>query len=155
MDSASVDWANRGLVESMTAEPADKEAQLYFVMRNVTFRGKWVKTIQELSVLTSHESIICCGHLVPKSCRNSLRPHGMKLTRLFCPWDFSHKNTGAGWHFLLQGIFPTQGPNPRLLLGRWIHYHWATWKLVCNDFSIKELKEYCIWNGTAWGRPWS
>ena len=28
---------------------------------------------------------------------------------LLCPWDFSSKNTGVGYHFLLQGIFPTQG----------------------------------------------
>ena len=27
---------------------------------------------------------------------------------------FSGKNTGVGCHFLLQGIFPTQGSNPRL-----------------------------------------
>ena len=26
-----------------------------------------------------------------------------------CPWDCSGKNTGVGCHFLLQGIFPTQG----------------------------------------------
>ena len=26
-------------------------------------------------------------------------------------------------HFLLQGIFPTHGLNPLLLLGRWILYH--------------------------------
>ena len=36
-------------------------------------------------------------------------------TRLFCPWDFLSKNTGVGWYFLLQGIFPTQGSNPHLL----------------------------------------
>ena len=29
--------------------------------------------------------------------------------------DFSGKNTGVGCHFLLQGIFPTQGLNPHLL----------------------------------------
>ena len=28
------------------------------------------------------------------------------------PWDFPGKNTGVGWHFLLQGIFLTQGSNP-------------------------------------------
>ena len=33
------------------------------------------------------------------------------------------KNTGVGSHFLLQGIFPTQGSNPHLLLGRQILYH--------------------------------
>ena len=29
--------------------------------------------------------------------------------------EFSNKNTGVGCHFLLQGIFLTQGSNPRLL----------------------------------------
>ena len=33
------------------------------------------------------------------------------------------KNTGVGCHALLQGIFPTQGSNLRLLLGRQILYH--------------------------------
>ena len=43
--------------------------------------------------------------------------------RLLCPWDFPGKNTGVGCHFLLQGIFLTQGSNPQLLLGRRILYH--------------------------------
>ena len=34
---------------------------------------------------------------------------------LSCPWDFPGENTGVGCHFLLQGIFPTQGLNPHLL----------------------------------------
>ena len=29
-----------------------------------------------------------------------------------CPWNFSGKDTGGGWHFLLQGIFLNQGLNP-------------------------------------------
>ena len=45
---------------------------------------------------------------------DSLWPPGLLPTRLFCPWDFPGKNTGAGFHFLLQGIFPTQGSNPHL-----------------------------------------
>ena len=32
-------------------------------------------------------------------------------TRLLCPWIFSIKNTGVGYHFLLQGVFPSQGLN--------------------------------------------
>ena len=36
-------------------------------------------------------------------------------TRLLCPWDSPGKNTGVGCHFLLQGIFLTQGSNPSLL----------------------------------------
>ena len=31
------------------------------------------------------------------------------------PMESSSKNTGVGCHFLSQGIFPTQGSNPRLL----------------------------------------
>ena len=40
-----------------------------------------------------------------------LLPHGLELTRLLRPWNFSGKSTGVGCHFLLQGIFPTQGSN--------------------------------------------
>ena len=32
----------------------------------------------------------------------------LPLDRLLCPWSFPGKNTGVGWHFCLQGIFPTQ-----------------------------------------------
>ena len=35
--------------------------------------------------------------------------------KLFCPWDFRDKNTGVGFHFLLQGISLTQGLSPSLL----------------------------------------
>ena len=46
---------------------------------------------------------------------DSLRPPVLQSARLLCPWNFSEKNTGVGCHILLQGIFPTQGWNPRLL----------------------------------------
>ena len=36
-------------------------------------------------------------------------------SRLLCPWDFPGKNTIAGCHFLLHGIFLTQGLNQYLL----------------------------------------
>ena len=35
--------------------------------------------------------------------------------QLLCPWDSPGKNTGVGCHFLLQGLFSTQGSNPSLL----------------------------------------
>ena len=44
-----------------------------------------------------------------------LQPHGLQAFRLLCPWNFPGKNTRAGCHFLLQGIFPPQGSNPCLL----------------------------------------
>ena len=34
---------------------------------------------------------------------------------LLCPWGFPSKNTGVGCHFLLLGIFQTQGWNSSLL----------------------------------------
>ena len=40
--------------------------------------------------------------------------------------DFPGKNTGVGFHFLLQGILPTQGWNPHLLYCRQILHHRAT-----------------------------
>ena len=38
------------------------------------------------------------------------------------PWDFSSKSTGVGCHFLVQGIFPTQGSNLGLLHCRQMLY---------------------------------
>ena len=46
--------------------------------------------------------------------------------RLLCPRDFPGKSTGVGCHFLLQGIFLTQGSNPGLL-------HWQADSLPLND----------------------
>ena len=43
-------------------------------------------------------------------------------TKLLRPWDFQGKSTGVGCHFLLQGIFPTQGSNPGLSLCRQMLY---------------------------------
>ena len=60
---------------------------------------------------------------------DSLWFYGLQPTRLLCPWDSPGKDTGVGCHFLLQGIFPTQGSNLcllRLLHYRWILYHSAT-----------------------------
>ena len=39
----------------------------------------------------------------------ALRYHGLQPTRLLCPWAFPVKDTGVVCHFLLQGIFATQG----------------------------------------------
>ena len=41
-------------------------------------------------------------------------PWPVTCTRPLCPWDSPGKNTGVGFHFLLQGIFLTQGLNPGL-----------------------------------------
>ena len=47
----------------------------------------------------------------------------MEPTRLLCPRDSPGRNTGVGYHALLQGFFLTQGLNPGLLHCRQILYY--------------------------------
>ena len=54
--------------------------------------------------------VLCCSVV-----SDSLRPPGLWPTRLLCPWESPGKNTGVGCHFLLQGIFLTQGSSLSLL----------------------------------------
>ena len=51
---------------------------------------------------------------------------------LYRPWNSLGQNTGVGNIFLLQGIFPTQGSNPRL------------WGCIIS-VSFMELSKYYIW----------
>ena len=51
----------------------------------------------------------------PQSCATLCNLMDWNPTRLLCPWDFPHKTTGVGCHALFQGIFSTQGLNPRLM----------------------------------------
>ena len=73
-----------------------------------------------LPLYAEKQSEVLVGGLVVS---NSLLPHGLQTGRLLCPWDSAGKNTGVGCHFLLQGIYPTQGSNLGLLHCRWILYH--------------------------------
>ena len=77
-------------------------------------------------VYTGFMLICMCGYVcmyVRRSVTSSIFcPSELELTRLLCPWDFPGKSTGVGCHFLLQGIFPTQGLNPGLLYYRQILY---------------------------------
>ena len=69
------------------------------------------------------DAVVCC--VVTRSSLTLVAPWTTPA-RLLCPWDFPGKNTGVGCHFWLQGIFPIQGRNMSLLLGRQILYHSAT-----------------------------
>ena len=57
--------------------------------------------------------------------------------RFFCPWT-PGKNTGVSYHFLLYGIFLTQGSNPYLLC----LLHWQVGSLSLHHLgsSTKTLK---------------
>ena len=86
--------------------------------------GSLCSVVHHLLSLCMHACIMCVlSHVW-------LGPHGLQPSRLL-QWTFPGKNTGAGCHFLLQGIFLTQGSNPHhLCLLHWqqILYHFATWK---------------------------
>ena len=58
-----------------------------------------------------------------------LPPHGLWPARLFYPCDSPDKSTGVGCHFLLQGIFLTQGWNLGLLSWQadFFFYHCTIW----------------------------
>ena len=56
-----------------------------------------------------------------------------------CPWDSPGKNTGVGCHALLQGIFLTQGSNPRLLYCKQIPYRWANGEAEKNASSCVKI----------------
>jgi len=82
----------------------------------------------ELSSVLDMLSMRCISHTkkeseseVAQSCPTLCDP--MECTRLLHPWDFPGKSTGVGCHFLLQGIFLTQGSNPGLPDCRQMFYH--------------------------------
>ena len=66
---------------------------------------------------------------------------------MVCPWNPSGKNTGVGCHFLLQGIFPTQGLNSHLLrllscsqIFFFFFYYWATREALTAKYRLKLKK---------------
>ena len=79
-------------------------------------------TTTKLNSLWFHQVFFFC---IPKFCYQVfvvqshfgiqlLQPREVQSIRLLCPWDFPGKNTAVGCHFLLQGIFHTQGLKPLL-----------------------------------------
>ena len=95
---------------------------------------------------------------------NSLGHHGLYSSTGSCPWDFPGKNIRVCCQFLLWGIFPTQGSNPRLLC----LLHWqagslplpppgepdtkAIFSIICNRF-WKMLIKLKIYLNTCFGFP--
>ena len=61
-------------------------------------------------------------------------PWTVQPARFLCPRNFPGRNTREGCHFLLQGIFPTQGSNQSLL-----HLlHWQADSLSLHHYEILE-----------------
>ena len=68
-----------------------------------------------LPARVSHCLVNSCCYLVTKSCPPVCDSMDCSPPGFSAPWDSSGKNTGVDCHFLLQGIFPTQGSNLSLL----------------------------------------
>ena len=49
---------------------------------------------------------MCCAVLSHSVMSNSLQSYGLQPSRLFYIWDSPGKNTGVGYHALLQPIYP-------------------------------------------------
>ena len=76
------------------------------------------KVCQYNSGLLKHVCVLSCSVV-----SDSLRPHGLWLTRFFHAWGFSRQEYWRGFYVLLQGIFPTQGSKPGVPHCRQILYH--------------------------------
>ena len=72
---------------------------------------------------------------------DSLHPTDYNLPGSVCLWDFPGKDTGVDFHFLLQGIFPTQGLNLGLLCCRHILHRLSYQGLIlaCYSFNLKNF----------------
>ena len=120
---------------STDREPATKRATLGSALRSQAlghcvllsfFRGRFYFLFDSSSALWLLRSVLFSLHvctfftfyffsvlcLITQSCPTFFNPMDCGPPRLLCPWDSPGKNTGVGCHFLLQGIFPTQGSNP-------------------------------------------
>ena len=74
----------------------------------------FVKHLKQCLVYDKLLVVIIMYAQVTESCP-TLQLHGLQPARLLCPQNFPGKNTGVGCHFLLQGIFQTQGLNLHFL----------------------------------------
>ena len=68
-----------------------------------------------VDALVPEKGLGTSGVLVAQLRPTLLGIHGQQPTRRLCLWDSPGKNTGMGCHFLLQGIFLTQGSSLHLL----------------------------------------
>ena len=89
---------------------------LRFSVSSVPYTSKYfVQTLKQLG-----SSLLC---FVTQLCQILCDLMDCSLPGSSVLGDSPGKNTGVGFHALLQGIFPTQGSNPGLLHCKQILYH--------------------------------
>ena len=104
----------------------------------------------DLVLILCYSCVVC---LVVQLCPTLLWPHRLYPSRLLCPWNFSGKNTAVGCHFLLQGIFLTQGSNPGLLHCRQMLYHLSHQGSPGNLFQFSSVQfSHSVVSDSLWPR---
>ena len=126
-------------------------------------QNKYRPCSHSLRTLFFNFGLLCLYAESFQSCL-TLRPSELQPSGLLCPWDSPGKNNGVDSHFLLQGIFLTQGSNPPLMSPALAGsvFTSATWEASGQGPSkllqarIKEHWEFLTLyvRGTAL-RPWS
>ena len=90
-----------------------------FVTKGVSQGLSWM-------LIQQHRHYCCCCPAA-KSCLTLWSPRAVGVAcQAPLSMGFPRQEYWGGCHFLLQGIFPTQGSNPCLLHCRWILHCWAT-----------------------------
>ena len=80
------------LPQMLTRSPSSTESALM-----ATFQDSDTSSAQDLSTFSQAiKTLLGDGSLVARLLSDSLRPQGLQLSRLLCPWDFPGKNTGMG-----------------------------------------------------------
>ena len=115
---------------SQVAEGRDDEG---VTQRISVLRDYWKVLISVIKMFALKVTYVCV-RVRAQSCLTLCDPMDY---RLLCLWDYPGKNIGVSCHFLLQGIFPTQGSNLCLLC----LLHWQADFFLPSDphFSKKHL----------------
>ena len=101
------------------------------------------RTFSGHRILEHWQNLSICLEFSINFMSDSLWSYGLQFSSLLCPWDFPHKNTGVGCHFMLQEVFPIQGSNPQLLCllhCRGILDHWTIGETIINGRIIVRYK---------------
>ena len=83
--------------------------------------------------------VLCCAVLSRSVVSDSLWPHGLSSPKLPCPWYFSGKSTGVGFHVLLLGDLPNPGMEARPSTLQADSTHWARREAHRLTFSFLNL----------------
>ena len=112
----------------------------YFGMLFINVLVKWKKSFRHNQRKGKESEVV-------QSCP-TLQPYGLLPIRLLHPWDFPGKGIGVGCHFLLQGIFLTQGSNLGLP-----HCRQMLYRLSHREVQVQQRPWSFTWRGKFETKP--